>query len=416
VSQESSKPQLQYIDCVRGYAILMVITCHTVYEFPDVPFVLHRLGAAGWYGVQLFFLASAVTLLMSWSYDVRKNGSADIGSFYIRRFFRVAPAYYLAGLFYFFFQPPLHFSARQAITTAAFINAWSPAWLAVKPAVWYVVPGGWSISVEFSFYAIFPLFAAFVTSLRNALIFTIAAICFGLFANLGAIAILRGAYTPVQTANFLFFWFPNELSVFALGGVLFMLLRETPADSRWRSLIYRHPTLASLISIFAFCIAALSRPGHYIGAPGYAPDTIVFSVPLMLLILALSSGRGFLVNRFAAAMGKISFSAYLFHYVALRVLAILPYGFTHATRFVGAIAFAAGWLIVVALTFAVAQGSYLIIELPMIGLGKKLIRARQNLATVASGRRLCHGTPSASSARLPAEPDPSASTQKIANV
>lgn len=378
MSAEPSKPHLQYIDCVRGYAILLVITAHVIYEFPNIPFVLHRIGAGGWYGVQLFFLASSMTLLMSWSYDAGKNGAADIGAFYIRRFFRIAPAYYMAGLFYFLLSPPAHFSSLPALTTASFINAWSPAWLPVDPAAWTVVPGGWSISVEFSFYALFPLFAAIVTSLPRALIFTVVSICIGLLANRAAIAVLHGAYPPVETANFLFFWFPNQMSVFALGGVLFMVLRPRSADSRWREFVALNPTLVSLIAVVAFCLVALSRPGHYIGAPGYAPDSLAFSIPLMLLILALSPGKGILVNRFAATMGQVSFSAYLLHFAVLRIFALLPYNFTHAARFAGAAALAMGWVVAVALTFAGALCSYLVIEKPMIALGKEIIRARRS--------------------------------------
>jgi peptidoglycan/LPS O-acetylase OafA/YrhL len=379
VSGDPSKPHLQYIDCVRGYAILLVITAHVVYEFPNVPFVLHRIAAAGWYGVQLFFLASSVTLLMSWSYDKSRYGTADIGAFYIRRFFRVAPAYYAAGLFYYLLQPPAHFSLVQAITAALFINAWDPAWLPVDPSVWYVVPGGWSISVEFSFYALFPIFATFVTSLKRAVLFVVFSICIGLIANLTAVALLHGAYPPVWIGNFLFFWFPNQLSVFALGGVLFMLLSSKSGESKWLDFIWRKPTLIALIAGVAYCALALSRPAHYIGGAGYAPSSLVFSVPLMFLILALSSGRGILVNRYAAAMGKVSFSAYLLHFAVLWIFGLLPYGFTHASRFEGVATLTIGWILAVAVTFVVALCSYIMVEEPMIGLGKRLIHARRKL-------------------------------------
>jgi peptidoglycan/LPS O-acetylase OafA/YrhL len=358
---------------VRGYAILMVITSHLIYQFPNIPFVMHRLGAAGWYGVQLFFLASAVTLLMSWSFEVSKKGSADVRGFFIRRFFRIAPAYYAAGVFYYAIMPPAHFDSSEAISTALFINAWRPSWIPVDTSAWCAVPGGWSISVEFSFYAFFPVFATFVTSLRRALLFFVCSIVVGVVANEIAIVVLNGVYTPVQIGNFLFFWFPNELSVFALGGILFVLIRQQPAPRGWLRSINDHPTFTAGIAIALVCVAALSRPGHYLGAPPYIPDTLSFSVPLMLLILALSSGRGFLVNRFASSIGKVSFSAYLLHFAVLRLFMLFPQSFTHATQLRGVAAFVAGWIFAVSVTFAVALLSYLVIEKPMIGLGKALI-------------------------------------------
>src|SRR5690606_32143488 len=53
----TGKPKLAYVDCLRGYAILLVIVCHTVdYAYPNLPYPARRLGVFGWYGVQLFFM------------------------------------------------------------------------------------------------------------------------------------------------------------------------------------------------------------------------------------------------------------------------------------------------------------------------------------------------------------------------
>jgi peptidoglycan/LPS O-acetylase OafA/YrhL len=227
------KPHLPYIDCVRGYAVLMVITCHVSYEFPGLPYPVHRLTSAGWFGVQLFFLASCLTLLLSWHSELRRNGATDVGAFFIRRFFRIAPAYYLAGVLYYFLMPPSGgFDALQMITSMLFINTWHPLWTTTVPTAWNVVPGGWSIGVEFSFYMVFPLFAAGVTNLRRALLVFAGSVAVGVLANNTAGAILDGSYTPVEIENFLFFWFPNQMSVFALGGVLFFLLRGIGASDK----------------------------------------------------------------------------------------------------------------------------------------------------------------------------------------
>ena len=49
-------PKFAYIDCLRGYAVLMVMITHTTYAFAGLPYPVHKLGAYGWHGVQLFFL------------------------------------------------------------------------------------------------------------------------------------------------------------------------------------------------------------------------------------------------------------------------------------------------------------------------------------------------------------------------
>ncbi len=82
-------PNYAYIDALRGWAILLVITCHATFSYPELPYPVHRLTELGWHGVQLFFLASCVTLLMSWHGEMARRGRADTGAFFIRRVFRM---------------------------------------------------------------------------------------------------------------------------------------------------------------------------------------------------------------------------------------------------------------------------------------------------------------------------------------
>ena len=134
--------------------------------------------------LQLFFLASAVTLMMSWSHEKNRNGCVDVVGFILRRFFRIAPAYYLMSVLYFFLEPPRRgFDPIQALATYLFINAWHPALMGVVADTWSVVPGGWSIGVEFTFYAAFPILACGMTSLCRAIGLLFAALVVGATLN-----------------------------------------------------------------------------------------------------------------------------------------------------------------------------------------------------------------------------------------
>lgn len=389
---ESSKPHLLYIDCLRGYAVLMVITCHLTYQFPNLPYPVHRLTVLGWFGVQLFFLASCITLMMSWNFEKERKGSADVSAFFIRRFFRIAPAYYAAGVFYFFFFPPAGgFDAWQAFASAAFINTWNPSWTPTVPTAWTVVPGGWSIGVEFSFYFLFPLFVIWVTSLSRALLVVLASVVIGVLANKVELAILGQSYTPVAIDNFLFFWFPNQMSVFALGGVLYFLLRAAQAETgvgRVLLMLRKRPNLLAAIAIATFLAQAYVPLGHHLGATPLLPASLTATLSLMVLIVALSGGRGLLVNRYAAAMGRVSFSAYLLHFAVLHLFEVFP-GVLHsqATGFGAIFAFVIGWAIAVPITYGVSLLSYQMIEQPMINVGRALIGARRRVrpATIPVG-------------------------------
>jgi peptidoglycan/LPS O-acetylase OafA/YrhL len=87
--------RFSYIDALRGYAILMVIAVHTSQAFSDLPKPLSTILNQGARGVQLFFVTSALTLSMSW---VSRKESAL--TFYSRRFFRIAPMFWLAIPFF----------------------------------------------------------------------------------------------------------------------------------------------------------------------------------------------------------------------------------------------------------------------------------------------------------------------------
>ena len=373
MASTGAKPHHNYIDCVRGYAVLLVMTAHYAYLFPNLPYPVHRVAVMGWYGVQLFFIASSLTLLMSWDYETRTRGGADVGAFFIRRFFRIAPAYYVAGAFYFFLiPPPGGFDMVQALASIGFVNAWHPLLTPTVANRWVFVPGGWSIGVEFTFYLLFPLFATRVRSLRAALWLVVALLVLGALANRAALAALSGSYRPSEVRNFLFFWFPNEMSVFGLGGVLFFLMRTAEA----RGFNLRFPTLTALGAVGAFLALGFVPLGKFLGARPVLPYSLAVCLPLMVFVFALSRVRGgLLVNRQVMLMGKVSFSAYLLHFATLRLLGTFPaaYG-AGATGYRAILAFVLTWPVAAVLTFAAAWCSYRVIELPGMALGKVLIR------------------------------------------
>lgn len=368
----ASKPHYFYIDCIRGYAVLMVITSHYLYQFPNVPYPVHRVLVSGWFGVQLFFIASSLTLLMSWDHEQRTGGRANWPAFFIRRFFRIAPAYYVAGLFYFFDAPPPHgFDPVQLAAGATFLNNWNPGLMPVLLSRWNPFPGGWSVSVEFTFYAVFPWFVSVAGSARKVIFFILAALAVGAVANRLALTAMAAAYPPVQLRNFLFFWFPGQASVFGFGALVFLAIRRFP-PTPWTA------RLLAISACIAFVVLAFVPLGHFPGDGLRIPSVAAVCPPLALFVYALSGlPPGLLVNRFAAAMGRVSFSAYLLHFAVLgwldRFAGRLGAG---ATGYAAIAAFVVAWWVAVLLTFAAAWGVWRMIERPGIAFGSRLIRRR----------------------------------------
>ena len=377
-----AKPLFAFIDCVRGYAVLLVITCHLTGAYPEMPWPVRRFTALGWHGVQLFFLASAVTLLMSWHHERARRGQADARAFFIRRLLRIAPAYYVAALLYTIAWPPEQSSVLTLFTTLAFVNMWHPATAGTVPSSWAVVPGGWSVAVEFTFYFLFPLLAGLIRTPARALAFLALTIALAMIANPVARALMEGQYPPVAIQNFLYFWPPNQMPVFALGILLYFLVDDLMGADRYglRRILSGHGLLFAGLAVFLFAsVTFLPLPHSITPFDPLPPAFLLASLTFMLFILALAAAPHCLaVNRWAQAMGKVSFSAYLVHFAVLRLLPDqFPNAFHTAATGYAAIGFyAVAWIVVVGVTFAVSWCTYHAIELPMMRRARDLTVGR----------------------------------------
>jgi peptidoglycan/LPS O-acetylase OafA/YrhL len=372
-------PHFAYIECVRGYAILLVITCHATYLFPELPYPVHRVTVLGWHGVQLFFLASAVTLMLSWQHEKSRAGSVDVGAFFLRRLFRIAPAYYLASGLYFLLAPPAGgFDAVQAAGTYLFVNAWHPRLMGVTPGAWEVVPGSWSVGVEFTFYALFPLLAGMITSLSRAVWLLVGSVVLGGVLNALLWPSLRGSIGAVPADNFLYFWFPNQLSVFAVGLCLFHLLAWE--RGRW-PVLGAYPNLVALGAVAVVVGCGFVALPHWLDWRVPLPPTfLVVSLALAVFVLALArGGRGPFVNGPVALMGRVSFSAYLLHFAVLKAVSDqVRLGWVlHLAGWPAVAGFAVTLVCVVVVVLAVSWVCYRLVEMPMIALGKGVVRRRR---------------------------------------
>ncbi|WP_298600415.1 acyltransferase family protein [Zoogloea sp.] len=380
---------LQVIDALRGYAILIVIAVHTLGHVPDLAWPAKRVLTMGFYGVQLFFLASAVTLMMSWHRSADPFGPRSL-KFLVRRFFRIAPLYWMAVVFYWFAYEirAEDFSLQLLFATLFFYNAWSPYLIPTVPG-WTPVPGGWSIGVEFCFYFTFPLIATLVTSLRRALGF----VALALGVMLAASHFGQGLYPeigPEERANFLYFWPPNQLVVFALGFLLYHLVKD---EATRRRIIGSKISadLASLAMLGATLAVALSLgPNKFFDwNRGLPPTHLVMSlcfVPWALVLILKPSGR--VINRAITGLGKVSFSAYVLHFAVLKYTGQLLHRLWPVAKTgVYSIAFEAVFLVLaLVLIRVIGEASYRLIEQPFIDLGKALLGRLNGPAAARVGR------------------------------
>ena len=219
----------RFIDALRGFAFLGVLSTHVGGLTHPVSKTLANLADAGQYGVQLFFLLSAVTLLRSFALRSPEE-NFPVRNFFIRRLFRIAPLFWLGIVFYVWLfgcgpdvYAPNGIGVWHIASTASFLHGWYPT------TINSVVPGGWSIAVEMTFYLCLPYLAGRLTSAWAAgsvFLYSLLAAAV-LFFTMDTV-LLR--WLPPQDDQlipwFLTMWFPSQLPVFLLGFVVYHALRH----------------------------------------------------------------------------------------------------------------------------------------------------------------------------------------------
>lgn len=287
------KIRLDYIDALRGIAALMVLVCHSLQVDKSLilPTALVESFESCKFGVQLFFVISALTIFYSLN-----NSDANTVNFFIRRFFRIAPLYFLAVATYSWMYQP---NIEGIGLNLTFLHGFSPRYINS------VVPGGWSIGVEMVFYCMIPFLFRKVFSLKRALYFFIATLIFSFVC----MYVYRKLFTASSDLeSFVYFWLPNQLPVFGLGFIVYYLGFEKTLPSI-KSLFY--PLIFLCLAVLISVLTKLTFVGEH----------IVFAITAAIFIFLLSNKPlPGLVNKATLYLGKISYSLYLTQYAAITIL------------------------------------------------------------------------------------------------
>jgi len=356
-----------YIDALRGWAIIGVLLAHVSIVgsviYPSWLYKITYIYVAP-RGVQLFFVVSAFTLCLSW-YNRKKEEKHALLNFYIRRFFRIAPLFYVVLLYFLYIQNywsgnPNHFSLPNILATIFFLNGFFPAWLN------NIVYGGWTIAVEMTFYLCFPLLVSYIKSIRTSLFVLLLAMILmqGLRLYLNTLSLFHATFS-----TFTFEFFPSQLPVFLIGIVVFLCL-----NSPW-TLLDRKVFKLSLV-VFAFALFAQFLfhvpliAGHYLYG-------IFFG---LLLVFLTKYPTKLLVNPITTHIGKVSYSMYLSHVAILYILDRI--GFIHLFSTFPILHFFYVFFLLLLVTTGVSTVLFHIIERPGQLIGKKLIDAHEKVATL----------------------------------
>jgi len=343
---------LPWIDALRGLAILMVLANHVALVVPGLSAPVEMLARFGQMGVQLFFVASAYTLCLSWQ-QRRADEAQPVLRFLLRRLFRIAPLYgFGIALF-----AALHllqtggtpadpYNAGNVLANAFFVHGFVPA------AQNSIVPGGWSIGVEMAFYAAFPLCMALLSRWPG--------VAAPLVAAAAALAVaMAWPAGPMSNNSYAYFHPMNQLPVFLIGIALFQWHRRPASANRRQDLA---ATLVGAMALLA--TAALWRSG-WPSAFAVVPTT----AGIGLAALAHGASRLRWLPEVLREIGRRSFAIYVVHLLfawhALRLLSA-----TLDLR--GDVAFVLALLAVTELSSVTAGLLTRWVERPGIALGRRV--------------------------------------------
>lgn len=351
-----------YIDALRGYAILMVIGVHSSQFFSKLSPSVTAITDQGARGVQLFFVASAMTLFMSW-----KSRNDGAKAFYIRRFFRIAPMFYLSIPIFLWLNgvgpsiyAPDGIGLRHITMAATFTHGFMP------DTITSVVPGSWSIADEMIFYAVFPLLMAirvrFATAALLVVAVTIVCILIQRETRVFAAHIEDPAWRTAWL-TFFFLWIVNQLPCFLFGLLVAQWLDEG-RDVRWpAALVIGAAVCAVLFALYPVRISVfmeLSPPMQY---------GLFFAT----FALGLSHWQPkALVNPVICWIGKVSYSAYLVH---LALIAGFPVPHDNYPE---------AYLALTAITIAISSLTFKFIEEPFNRIGHAIVARRRSAAIRAA--------------------------------
>jgi peptidoglycan/LPS O-acetylase OafA/YrhL len=349
---------LAELDGLRAVSVLLVFTTHID--------ALWWEGLHGATGVTFFFVLSGYLITTLALREEDKDGRLDLGSFYVRRVFRIYPLYAAVLALYCVLVLGLGMASDRR---AAFLDS-LPYYLGFLPEQALLrstgleppFSGAWSLGIEEKFYFVWPLlgFVLLAGRFRPRLVALVVCAVLSTAAPLvlGDVGYLVQPYAHI-----------------ALGCVAAILLH----DERWYPRLARlgEPrVLYPLIAVIA--VVQVSVPQIRLGHELY----VVYGVPVVLFLVGLVTSTSAVPRALTARplvfLGRISYAFYLTHNFGLNAAqGVLPGG----GPWQGIVA----PVLALGLAVAFAWVLHVTIEKPLITVGHRLAGRRKALKALPAG-------------------------------
>jgi peptidoglycan/LPS O-acetylase OafA/YrhL len=411
---DGRRTYLRSIEGTRGVAALSILAYHTT-QLSTGHGYLEAATSRFWLGVPLFFILSGFLLYRPFAHAVIHQAPRPSIVRYARhRVLRIVPAYWLV-LTVTIFQFPVFYDFYPVVIGVAAVCLWALVCVRRSGLLSYAAAAGvtcfavyrlsessfhavtwpalanytlvyipfaaphtgvvgpaWSLCIEISFYVFLPLLAVVA----------------GRYASRGATAEARAGrlalgLVPLLPLGLAFMWIsavgtqkvslPGFIDEFAAGMLLAIALERWPAVSVRTSRAMLAAAVA--VAVVANLCDRLGPHDPYGNGSGLIfPRLMVIAFALTLASVLMRDGQTILgralSSRALVAAGTVSYGIYLWHFLFIERLSATQLWWTEGTNLV----------LVLALTLAVATGSWLVVERP-------LLRMKDDLGSLRRPRR-----------------------------
>lgn len=292
----------QALDVLRGIAVLMVLFCHYWLILTPQSAIGNTFGR----GVDLFFVLSGFLISGLLFSEYKRTGSIDLKRFWIRRGFKIYPAFYVFTLTTIAVWVCLfHKFPTPIISDLLFVQSY-------RPNVWEYT---WSLAVEEHFYLLLPLLLVLLIRIGKGKTNPFRVVPF-VSIVLSALCLYGRIHAYLATHNWDRVAYPTHLRIDALfAGVTLGYFAHFDPDSfrEGRKLWVLAIGLAFTFGLFLI--------------PNIPQLTFAYMAFSFILAWAVNQpNRNTVITRPIEWVGRYSYSIYLWHGIGMLALGHLPQG------------------------------------------------------------------------------------------
>lgn len=298
-TRKAPTSKVDNVQYLRALAAVVVVVSHVTINLSKSLGTVLPLPLPGPFGVEIFFVISGFIITHTSMSRFGRPGAAL--AFANHRFWRVAPLYWVVTTVYLaisFAAPDLIYKGYTSVahTLASYVFLpWPNANGSMDP----IYVAGWSLNYEMFFYTLFTLVLWLPWRM-------------GLAVVVGALGVLAALHTRFPARTALDVWSRPYLWEFLVGVGLALFRRSTGPRAPFAVM---GPAVAFLLLTGVFLF---HRGWAY---PNAEPATIALAGSIVgVAVLCRDAVRRGPALRFVAALGDSSYSLYLFHMFAVRLV------------------------------------------------------------------------------------------------